>query len=102
MYADSASVGQMIAERLGEVGAENLIQEKASTGYQLTSGQKRSNRAISRVRARVKHPFAFMEGAMGGIYQRDIDLKRNRHGSSTVAGASSVSEAMEGWLEDKF
>jgi len=39
--------------------------------------QQATNREISRVRARVEHPFALMSGQAGRIFQRYVGLARN-------------------------
>ena len=80
LHADSAYAGAEIGAHLATHGVISRIHAKGCKSSSLTPGQKRSNKAKSRIRARVEHTFAFMEGAMGGIYQRAIGLKRNAHG----------------------
>ncbi len=45
-------------------------------GNPLTEEQKLNNREKSRTRARVEHPYAFMEMSMNGIYLYAIGKKR--------------------------
>lgn len=79
LHADSAYVGPKIAGRLEECGVENQVHEKGTRRGKLTEEQKRSNREKSKIRARVEHPFAFMENSLGGIYNRCIGRNRNAH-----------------------
>lgn len=77
VWADAGYAGAPFAKRLAEFGIEGRVHEKGQAGAPLTDQQKASNRAKSVHRARVEHPFAFMEMSLGGIYQRCIGLKRN-------------------------
>jgi IS5 family transposase len=79
LHGDSAYAGRPIAAHLAQHGVNNLIHEKGEASRPLTEAQKASNREKSRRRARVEHPFAFMEQSLGGIYQRCIGLVRNAH-----------------------
>ena len=54
--------------------------EKGGRGQALTQGQKRSNRAKSRQRARVEPIFGFKTGSMRAMFQRAIGFARNRAG----------------------
>lgn len=77
LHGDAAYAGQPIATHLAHHGVINRIHEKGQARRPLTEEQKASNTEKSRVRARVEHPFAFMEGSLGGIYNRCIGLVRN-------------------------
>ncbi len=79
LHGDSAYAGRPIAAHLAQHGVSNLIHEKGEARRPLTEAQKASNREKSRRRARVEHPFAFMEQSLGGIYQRCIGLVRHAH-----------------------
>jgi transposase, IS5 family len=79
LHADSGYAGRPIAAHLSAHGLTNCIHEKGEANRPLSDAQKASNREKSRLRARVEHPFAFMEQSLGGIYQRCIGLVRNAH-----------------------
>ena len=79
LHADSGYAGRPIAAHLAAHGVTNLIHEKGEARRPLTDQQKTRNREKSRVRARVEHPFAFMQQSLGGIYHRCIGLVRNAH-----------------------
>ena len=49
-------------------------------GKPLSEGQEISNKAKSRVRARVEHVFGQMQNDMGGIFVRAIGIARARVG----------------------
>jgi transposase, IS5 family len=79
LHADSGYSGRPIAAHLAAQGVTNCIHEKGEANRPLTPEQKIKNREKSRIRARVEHPFAFMQQSLGGIYQRCIGLVRNAH-----------------------
>lgn len=79
VYADSAYSGEPIAADLCAKKVENRIHEKATRDHPLTSEQKENNRIKSKTRARVEHPFAFMEKSLGKIYNRCVGAVRNRY-----------------------
>lgn len=79
LHADCAYSGEPIAAHLRGLGVKNNIHEKGAAGRPLTESQQQSNRRKSKIRARVEHPFAFMEQSLGGIYNRCIGLVRNAH-----------------------
>ncbi len=76
LHADSAYSGEPFAEAIEEVKMINKIHEKGYRNQPLTKGQKRSNKAKSRVRARVEHIFGFLWQATGGLIIRTIGLAR--------------------------
>jgi IS5 family transposase len=78
-HADLAYTGEKIAADLLAKGVHNYIHEKGSAATPLTAAQKLANRRKSKTRARVEHPFAFMEKSLGGIYNRCIGLVRNEY-----------------------
>ena len=78
-HADSAYSGQACAEHLKKCGVANHVHEKGTRAKALSEEQKRSNTEKSRIRARVEHPFAFMQKSLGGIYNRCIGMVRNAH-----------------------
>jgi len=79
LHADSAYAGEPIAANLRAKGVRNYIHEKGTRAAALDESQKAANRRKSQTRARVEHPFAFMEMSLGGIYNRCIGLKRNEY-----------------------
>lgn len=79
VHADRAYAGRPNAAHLRAAGVENLIHEKAEWNRTLTDEQKQCNRTKSTVRARVEHPFAFMQRSLGGLHQRCIGFARNAH-----------------------
>src|ERR1017187_861858 len=81
-WADSASAGAPCQEIFAAKGILAHVCEKGVRGPALTKGQKRSNRAKSRQRARVEHIFGFKTGSMGAMFQRAIGFARHRAGIS--------------------
>ena len=77
-FADSAYAGAPVAAILEERAVDGCIIQKASRNQPLNAEDLASNREISRVRARVEHPFAVMSGTAGRIFQRYIGMARNR------------------------
>jgi IS5 family transposase len=80
VYADSAYSGEPIAKQLEAKGVAAQINEKGTRNHPLTPEQKESNRAKSKVRARVEHVFAQMTGTMRALWQRCIGRSRNEAG----------------------
>jgi IS5 family transposase len=78
VYADSAYVGEKMHERIKQAHpkAELRVHEKAFRNCPLTEEQKASNRAKSKIRARVEHVFGHMTNAMGGLFIRTIGYLR--------------------------
>jgi IS5 family transposase len=79
-WADSADAGAPCAAIFAAKGIVAHLCEKGGRGQALTKGQKRSNRAQSRPRARGEHLFGFTAGSRGAMFQRAIGLARNRAG----------------------
>ena len=77
IHADSAYAGEAIARDLKAKGVRNHIHEKGCAHAALDEDQKAANRRKSKIRARVEHPFAFMEKSLGRIYHRCIGRVRN-------------------------
>ena len=77
-FADSAYAGAPVAAILAERAVDGCIVQKANRNRPLHAEDLASNREISRVRARVEHPFAVMSGTAGRIFQRYIGMARNR------------------------
>jgi IS5 family transposase len=77
VHADTAYIGAPIAADLQSKGVANHIHEKATAAAPLDARQKARNKRKSKVRARVEHVFAFMEGSLGGLYNRCIGAGRN-------------------------
>jgi IS5 family transposase len=83
-HADSAYRSKEHDELLRELEIENRIHEKGMRGRALNKAQQRSNRAKSRVRARVEHVFAFMAGVMKADRIRTIGIKRAKRTNTLV------------------
>ena len=79
LHADAGYSGAPVAEHLQQSGVKNQVHEKGQVNHPLTDDQKERNRRKSKVRARVEHPFAFMECSLGGIYHRSIGKIRNAY-----------------------
>jgi IS5 family transposase len=79
VHADSAYIGATIEADLLAKGVRNHIHEKGTRALELTEAQRMSNRRKSAIRARVEHPFAFMEKSLGRIYNRCIGRIRNEY-----------------------
>lgn len=75
-YADSAYTGEIQEQIISEKGMINKVCEKGYRNKPLTDGQKLSNRAKSKVRARVEHVFGFMEQTMQGLHLHSVGLNR--------------------------
>ena len=76
MYGDSAYPCQEKEERLGKLGYKFRFNQKGYRGNPLTERQKRRNRRMSRIRARVEHVFGWMERKTKGILTRGIGQVR--------------------------
>ena len=63
-------------ESLTATGHTSRIHEKGARNHSLTKAQKSSNKAKSRVRARIEHVFGSMTNELGGITIRTIGLMR--------------------------
>jgi IS5 family transposase len=79
LHADAAYSGKPLADYIAQKGVRNHVHEKGTANHPLTEEQKQANQKKSRIRARVEHPFAFMEQSLGGIYNRCIGIIRNAH-----------------------
>jgi IS5 family transposase len=79
IHADSAYTGEAIAADLLAKGVHNHIHEKGTATTPLSEEQQRANHRKSKTRARVEHPFAFMEKSLGRIYNRCIGMIRNKY-----------------------
>lgn len=78
VYADSAYRSAGIEEMVEQKGAISRIHEKAVRAHPLSKAQRRSNRAKSRIRARVEHVFATITMSLGGFRIRSIGIVRAR------------------------
>jgi IS5 family transposase len=79
VHADSAYSGNPIAADLKSKGVHNYIHEKGTATTPLSEEQEAANRRKSKTRARVEHPFAFMEKSLGRIFNRCVGLVRNEY-----------------------
>jgi len=78
LHADSAYRSTQIEETLQKRGVRSKIHEKGNRNQPLTKTQMRSNRAKSRIRARVEHVFAHITNCMNGFRIRSIGIRRAR------------------------
>ena len=78
LYADSAYRSAQIEQTLEKRRVRSRIHEKANRNRPLTKAQMRSNRAKSRIRARVEHVFAQITKSMNGFRFRSIGILRAR------------------------
>ncbi len=76
VWADSAYRSEEQEQSLHSSEHTSQINERAHRGKPLTETQEISNKAKSRVRARVEHVFGHMENSMGGIFVRSIGIAR--------------------------
>lgn len=76
VWADSAYRSEEQEQSLRSSEHTSQINERAYRGKPLTDTQETSNKAKSRVRARVEHVFGHMENSMGGIFVRNIGIAR--------------------------
>jgi IS5 family transposase len=80
VWADSAYRSQEQEQSLKDSKHTSQINERAYRGKPLSEDQEISNKAKSRVRARVEHVFGHMENSMGGIFVRTIGIARAKVG----------------------
>ena len=76
VWADSAYRSEEQEQSLHSSEHTSQINERAYRGKPLTEAQEISNKAKSRVRARVEHVFGHMQNSMGGIFVRSIGIAR--------------------------
>ena len=76
LYADSAYVGEPIAEMLRQKEIIPQIIERAFRGKPLTDEQIETNRIKSKTRCRVEHVFGFVTQNMNDFYIRSIGYRR--------------------------
>ena len=70
VFADSAYSGAPVVAILAAKTVAGCIVQPARRNTPLTEEEQATNREVSRVRARVEHPFALMSGPAGRIFQR--------------------------------
>jgi len=80
VWADSAYRSEEQELSLKDSEHTSQINERAYRGKPLSESQEISNKAKSRVRARVEHVFGHMENSMGGIFVRTIGIARAKVG----------------------
>lgn len=91
VWADSAYRSEDQEQSLEDSGHASQIHERAYRGKPLSEGQAASNKAKSRVRARVEHVFGHMKTSMGGIFVRTIGLARAKVGVTLMNLAYNLS-----------
>ena len=77
VFADSAYAGAPVAATLAARAVAGCIVQPPRRNTPLTEDEKATNREVSRIRARVEHPFALMSGQAGRIFQRYVGWARN-------------------------
>jgi IS5 family transposase len=75
-YADSAYTGENAEKVYTKNEVTNKVHEKGYKNKPLTEGQRISNKAKSKIRARVEHIFGFVENSMNGSFIKTIGIKR--------------------------
>lgn len=85
VWADSAYRSAEQEQSLKESQHTSQINERAYRGKPLSEAQESSNKAKSRVRARVEHVFGHMENSMGGIFVRSIGIARAKVGVALMS-----------------
>jgi len=75
-HADSAYTGDVQEKTIEKVRMKNLVNEKGYKNKPLSDKQKASNKAKSKIRARVEHVFGFVENSMNGSLIRTIGIIR--------------------------
>lgn len=91
VWADSAYRSEEQEQSLKDSEHTSQINERAYRGKPLSESQKISNKAKSRVRARVEHVFGHMENSMGGIFVRSIGIARAKVGVTLMNLAYNLS-----------
>jgi len=76
LYADSAYIGQRVAEVLQHWRIISQIIERRFREKPLTELQKAMNRIKAKIRCRVEHVFGFIKNSMNGFYIRSIGYQR--------------------------
>ena len=79
VWGDKAYTNQTAAIRAAAPRARDLTLAKAERNRPLTARQLAANRAKSRVRARVEHPFGVLKGVFGYVKVRYRGLAKNDH-----------------------
>ena len=80
VWADSAYRSEDQEQRLKDSEHTGQIVARAYRGKPLSEDQEISNKAKSRIRARVEHVFGHMQNSMGGIFIRTIGIARAKVG----------------------
>jgi len=75
-HADSAYTGDVQEKTIEKVRMKNLVNEKGYKNKPLSDKQKASNKAKSKIRARVEHVFGFVKNSMNGSLIRTIGIIR--------------------------
>lgn len=91
VWADSAYRSEEQEQSLKDSQHESQINERAYRSKPLSEAQEISNKAKSRVRARVEHVFGHMENSMGGILLRTIGGARAKVGVTLMNLAYNLS-----------
>lgn len=94
VHADSAYKSQAVDECLAQRGIANGILEKRVRGQvELTPEQKAANRAKSKMRVRVEHPFAWIKKPFGKLRVRYRGMKKNVQHQSLLCAAYNLKRA---------
>ena len=83
VLADSAYYSAASEEHLLDCQAEEFLMRKGNRSKPLSEAEKKTNKAISRIRVRVEHVFGCMS-QLGMDYVRSIGLKTGDHSQSSL------------------
>ena len=74
LYADSNYTGEEQDKIIEKYEMKNKVHEKGYWNRPLTDEQKTSNTTTSKIRAKVKHVFGFMEQSMKGLVLKSVGI----------------------------
>ena len=76
LHADCAYKSADTDAFLAALNIDNQIHVKGCRNRVITQPEKQANRVKSEIRARVEHPYAYMNNSMGGLFMEYIGRKR--------------------------
>lgn len=77
LHGDSAYSGEPCEKIIEKFGAIPKINGKGYRNHKLTESEKRMNKRLSKIRARVEHVFGHMTESMGGLVIRCVGMIRS-------------------------
>ena len=90
VYGDSAYAGQKAVIRDVAPQAKDFTQAKAARNRSLSEDERGKNRAKSKVRAKVEHPFHVVKRISGFVKVRYRGLAKNAHRVFTLAALTNL------------